>query len=204
MPAAAIPVQTKKMGRPRSQRTETAILTAASELLAETGLAAMTMEGVAERAGVGKASIYRRWPSLGALAFDATIGGYLAGQPMPDTGTLQGDLLATARDWIRTVKRLPWGRTLRSLVAEVQNNPSLAGAWRERFMGRVRADRRLIVERAVERGEVPAGSDPELILDLFYGALYHRYLNGHLPLNDAFAKGVARMVAIAARAGAAA
>jgi len=152
---------------------------------------------------VGKASIYRRWPSRGALAIDATLGDYLAGQPTRDTGGLEGDLLATARDWIRTVKRQPWGRTLKGLIAEVLHDPSLAGAWRERFVERVRQPRRPIVERAVARGEVPTGSDPELIMDLLYGPLYHRYLNGHLPLDDSFAKGVARMVAAAAADGAA-
>jgi AcrR family transcriptional regulator len=202
--AAVIPVPSRKRGRPRSRRTEQAILAAASRVLAESGLAGLTIEGVAELAGVGKASIYRRWPSRGALAFDASVSDYMAGQPTRDTGSLEGDLLATARDWIRTVRRLPWGRTLKGLIAEVQHDPSLAGAWRDRFVNRVREQRRSIVERAIQRGEMPAGSDPELVLDLLYGALYHRYLQGHLPLTDSFAKGIARMVAVAARAGAAA
>jgi len=200
--ASAIPVQ-KRTGRPRSERTEKAILAATSQLLAESGLAAMTIEGVAERAGVGKASIYRRWPSRGALAFDATFDEYLAGQPTEDTGSLEGDLEATALDWIRAVNRSPWGRTLKELIAEVQSDPSLAGAWRERFVIPIRQQRRPIVERAIARGEIPKGSDPELIMDLLYGPLYHRYLNGHLPLDDAFARSVARMVAAAASDGAA-
>lgn len=95
------------------------------------------------------------------------------------------------------------GPNVRRFGANHRDDPSLAGAWRERFVDRVRQQRRPIVERAVERGEIPAGSDPELIMDLLYGPLYHRYLNGHLTLNDAFAKGVARMVAAAASAGAA-
>ncbi|MDP9247557.1 MAG: TetR/AcrR family transcriptional regulator [Candidatus Dormibacteraeota bacterium] len=197
MSASAIPVQ-KRTGRPRSERTEKAILAATSQLLAESGLAAMTIEGVAERAGVGKASIYRRWPTRGALAFDATFDEYLAGQPTEDTGSLEGDLEATALDWIRAVNRSPWGRTLKELIAEVQSDPSLAGAWRERFVIPIRQQRRPIVERAIARGEIPKGSDPELIMDLLYGPLYHRYLNGHLPLDDAFARSVARMVAAAA------
>jgi AcrR family transcriptional regulator len=200
--AAAFPLP-KRPGRPRSQSTEKAILKAAGQLLAESGLAAMTMEGVAARAGVGKASIYRRWPNRGALAFDATLDEYLGGQPTRDTGSFEGDLLATARDWIRSVKRSPLGPTLRFLIAEVQDDPSLASAWRDRFIGPIRQRRRPIVERAIARGEIPAGSDPELILDMLYGPLYHRYLHRHLPLNDAFAIGVARMVAAAAKAGAA-
>jgi AcrR family transcriptional regulator len=163
----------------------------------------MTMEGVAARAGVGKASIYRRWPSKGALAFDATLDEYLADQPTRDTGALEGDLAATARDWIRMVKRSPSGRALRELIAEVQSHPGLAGAWRERFVRPVREQRRPIVTRAIARGEIPASSDPELILDMLYGPLYHRFLHGHLPLTDRFAIGVARMTAAAARAGAA-
>jgi AcrR family transcriptional regulator len=201
--AEAIPGEKKSTGRPRSRRTEKAILHSASELLAESGLAAMTMEGVAARAGVGKASIYRRWPSKGALAFDATLNEYLTGQPTRDTGSLEGDLLATARDWVRSVKRSSWGRTLKGLIAEVQSDPSLADAWRDRFVGQVRQRRRPIVERAIARGEIPAGSDPELILDMLYGPLYHRFLHGHLPLSDAFAVGVAGMTAAAAAAGAA-
>jgi AcrR family transcriptional regulator len=201
MSNAAIPLE-RKIGRPRSRRTETAILRAASELLAEKGLAAMTMEGVAARAGVGKASIYRRWPSVGLLALDATLEQYLHDQPGRDTGSLEGDLLATARGWIRSVKG-PTGPVLRFLTAEVQSDPDLAAAWRDRVVKQIRLRRRPIVERAVARGEIPAGSDPELILDLLFGPLYHRLLNGHLPLNDRFAVGVARMIAVAAAAGAA-
>jgi AcrR family transcriptional regulator len=163
----------------------------------------MTMEGVAARAGVGKASIYRRWPSRGLLALDATLDQYLSDAPTSETGSLEGDLLATARYWIRSVKRSPVGRTLRFLTAEVQTDPSLAAAWRERFVDRVRQRQRPIVERAIGRGEIPAGSDPELILDMLYGPLYHRYLHGHLPLTDRFAIGVAAMTAAGAAAGAA-
>ena len=156
-----------KRGRPRSGRTEKAILQAASELVATSGLADMTIEGVADRAGVGKASIYRRWPSKGALAFDAVVDTILSTQPTPDTGSFEGDLLQVARTWIGGARGRRGGRTVAGLIAEVQ-------------------------------------SDPEVIMDLFYGPLYHRYLNGHLPLDDAFAKRVARMVAAAAADGAAA
>jgi Tetracyclin repressor-like, C-terminal domain len=70
-------------------------------------------------------------------------------------------------------------------------------------VNRIRRERRPIIERAIARGEIPAGSDPELIMDLLYGPLYHRYLNGHLPLDESFARDVARMVAAAAKDGAA-
>jgi hypothetical protein len=72
----------------------------------------------------------------------------------------------------------------------------------ERFVSRIRQERRPIIERAIARGEIPVGSDPEMILDLLYGPLYHRYMNGHLALTDSFAKELAHMVAAAAANGA--
>jgi AcrR family transcriptional regulator len=203
MATQAIPIH-KQKGRPRSRRTERAILKAASEIVTASGLAGMTMEGVAERAGVGKASIYRRWPSRGALAFDAVVDSILATQPTPDTGSLEGDLRQVAENWVESSNRKRGGRTVAQLIAEVQSDPDLAVVWREHFVGRIRRERRPIIERAIERGEIPAGSDAELIMDMLFGPLYHRYLHGHLPLDAHFARGVARMVAASVIKGAAA
>jgi AcrR family transcriptional regulator len=200
--AAAIPIE-RKRGRPRSRQTNKAILKAAAEIVIASGLAELTIEGVAERAGVGKASIYRRWPSKGALAFDAVVDTIVTAEPTPDTGSLEGDLAGVAESWVRLANLRRVGRTLAHFIAEVQSDPDLGVAWRERFVNPIRNARRPIVERAIARGEIPAGSDPELIMDLLYGPLYHRYLNGHLPLDAAFARDVARMVAAAALDGAA-
>src|SRR5690348_11593173 len=90
-------------GRPRSQEADRAILTATVELLAERGLAAMSIEEVAARAGVGKTTIYRRWPSKGLLALDAFVVSFRAEQPLPGTGSLRGDLLAALHAWVREV-----------------------------------------------------------------------------------------------------
>src|SRR2546428_6377891 len=111
-----------KRGRPRSGRTEKAILQAASEMVTSSGLAEMTIEGVAERAGVGKASIYRRWPSKGALAFDAVVDGILATQPTPDTGSLEGDLAHVAANWVRLANVRRGGRAVANFIAEVQSD----------------------------------------------------------------------------------
>ena len=199
MAAPPIPVE-KRRGRPRSRHTEQAILRAAREMVGTSGLAEMTIEGVAERAGVGKASIYRRWPSKGALAFDAVVDGILTTQPTPDTGSLEGDLVHVAESWVKLANLQRGGRAVAHFIAEAQSDPDLAVAWRERFVNRIRKERRPIIERAIARGEIPAGSDPELIMDLLFGPLYHRYLNRHLALNQSFARGVARMVAAGARA----
>lgn len=202
MPSAEIP-STAPKGRPRSERAERAILEAAVELLDESGLSSMTIEEVAARAGVGKASIYRRWPGKGALALDAFRGEFLAGQRDLDTGSLRSDLLAAVRAWIRAIDGAPTGRTLSGLIAEIQNDPRLAAEWLERVVAPVRVRRLAMIDRALARGEIPPGSDPDLLLDMAFGPVYHRYLNTHLPLTDGFARGIASMVASAAEAGAA-
>ena len=202
MAAEPIPAETRR-GRPRSRGTEKAILKAASEIVMATGLAGMTIEGVAERAGVGKASIYRRWPSKGALAFDAVADTILATQRTPNTGSLEGDLREVAEKWVRGSNNPRGGRTVAHLIGELQSDSDLAAFWPERFVNRLRIERLPVIERAVARGEIPPGSDRDLIMDLLYGPLYHRYLNRHLPLDFAFARAVARMVAAAAKAGAA-
>jgi AcrR family transcriptional regulator len=202
MAAEPIP-ETRQRGRPRSRSTERAILKAASHFITSSGLAGMTIEGVAERAGVGKASIYRRWPSKGALAFDAAVDAILTAQRTPDTGNFESDLREVAENWVRGSNNPRGGRTVAYLIGELQSDPDLAAVWPERFVKRLRKERMPIIDRAVARGEIPAGSDRDLIMDLLYGPLYHRYLNRHLPLDAAFAGAVARMVAAAAKAGAA-
>ena len=173
-------------GRPRSEAADRAILRAATDLLAERGLAGMSMEEVAARAGVGKATVYRRWRSRGALALDAFMAEFQALQPLPDTGTLRGDLLAALHAWVRTVTQTPMGPMLTGLIAEAQHDQELRGAWRDRVLEPLRVQHRIMLDRAIARGEIPPGVDQEVVLDLFFGAAEHRLLLGHLPMTDDF------------------
>jgi AcrR family transcriptional regulator len=177
-------------GRPRSERSHRSILDAANDLVEERGFVDLTMDEVAQRAGVSKATIYRWWPTKGTLVFEAFSDNFLARQPLPNTGTLRGDLVASLRSWIRVVKGTGTGRTLVSLIAEVQRDPELAEIWRARFIRPVRAQHRIMVERAIGRGEVSAETDPDVVLDLLFGAAYHRLLQSHLPLSNRFAQAV--------------
>jgi len=173
-------------GRPRSPEADRAILAAALDLLASRGLAAMSIEEVAARAGVGKATIYRRWPSKGLLALDAFVAAFREQQPPPDTGTLRGDLVAALTAWVRLVTQTPMGPMLTGLIAEAQHDPGLRAAWRDRVLEPLRSQHRLMLDRAIARGELPATVDQEVVLDLFFGAAQHRLLLGHLPLTDDF------------------
>jgi AcrR family transcriptional regulator len=173
-------------GRPRSAEADRAILTATVELLADRGLAAMSIEEVAARAGVGKTTIYRRWPSKGLLALDAFVTSFREEQPLPDTGTLRGDLVAALRGWVRAVTQTPMGPMLTGLIAAAQYDPELRGAWRDRVLEPLRTQHRIMLDRAIGRGEIPASVDRDVILDLFFGAAEHRLLLGHLPMTGIF------------------
>ncbi len=186
-PAADIP----RRGRPRSEKARLAILEAAAELLLERGLSAVSMDAVAERAGVSKATIYRWWPTKETLALDALYNEWAAAQPPArSTGSLRGDLLALLRPWSRLASSRPYGRVIAGLVTEAQMNPEFAEVYLARFVEPRRELARAVFRRAIERGEIPANTKVEVALDLLYGALYHRLLHGHAPLNDRFVRDV--------------
>jgi AcrR family transcriptional regulator len=173
-------------GRPRSQEADRAILTATVDLLAERGLDGMSIEEVAARAGVGKATIYRRWPSKGLLALDAFVVSFAEQQPLPDTGALRGDLVAALSAWVRAVTGTSMGRMLTGLIAEAQYDPDLRAAWRDRVLEPLRAQYRIMLDRAAARGEIRLSVDQDVVLDLFFGSAQHRLLLGHLPLTEDF------------------
>ncbi len=178
-------------GRPRSERAHKAILEAAAELLLARGLSAVSMDAVAERAGVSKATIYRWWPSKETLALDALYTEWAAFQPDPrDTGSLRGDLLALLRPWARAVRSRPYARVIAALLTEVHTDPAFAAEYHKRLVEPRRDQARALFRRAIERGEIPASTDLEVAVDLVYGPLWHRLLHGHLPLDDRFVRDV--------------
>jgi AcrR family transcriptional regulator len=177
-------------GRPRSEKAQKAILAAAIDLLLEQGLHAMSMDAVAERAGVSKATIYRWWPSKELLALDALATEWQLTAPdaTRDTGSLRGDLLARLRPWLRHLRDKPYGRVVAGLVATAQADAEFAELYLERFVRPRRDAMRPVLLRAVERGEIPRNIDLEVALDLIYGPIYHRMLHGHAPLDERFAR----------------
>jgi AcrR family transcriptional regulator len=186
--------QVPQRGRPRSEKARKAVLDAAAELLLARGLSAVSMDTVAERAGVSKATIYRWWPTKEALALDALFTEWAAASPdSRDTGSLRGDLLALLRPWARLASSRPYGRVIAALLTEVQTDPVFAAEYRHRVVEPRRDQARAIFRRAIERGEIPPDTKIEVALDLLYGPLYHRLLHGHAPLNDRFTQDVIDM-----------
>jgi AcrR family transcriptional regulator len=178
-------------GRPRSEKAHKAILDAAADLLLARGLSAASMDAVAERAGVSKATIYRWWPSKETLALDALYTEWAAFQPDPrDTGSLHGDLLALLHPWAQAVRSRPYARVIAALLTEVHTDPAFAAEYHKRLVEPRRDQARALFRRAIERGEIPASTDLEVAVDLVYGPLWHRLLHGHAPLNDRFVRDV--------------
>ena len=155
-------------GRPRSEEAHQAILNATLELLVEVGFSALTVEGVASRAGVGKATIYRRWPSKLPLVVEAF--GQLPGFEDVDTGDLAGDLKKMLRGYLDVFNSTPLSAVLPSLAGERTHNPELSQLFepvsKDRRRPLVRA-----FERAVARGEVAPGLDLDLAADLVVGPI---------------------------------
>jgi AcrR family transcriptional regulator len=155
-------------GRPRSEEAHRAILDATLELLVEVGFSALTVEGVATRAGVGKATIYRRWPSKLPLVVEAFR--ELPQMEEVDTGSLSEDLKKMLRSYLTLFNATPLGAVLPSLAGERAHDPQLSELLDPVIKGRRQPLRRAL-ERAVERGEISGDLDLDLVADLVVGPI---------------------------------
>ncbi len=156
----------RQPGRPRSDRIHEAILDATLALLRETGFSGLAIEGVATRAGVGKSTIYRRWTSKVPLVIEAMQ--RLPEIPTPDTGSIADDLTEVLRSSIDVLRSTPLAHVLPSLVGERNRDPELSLAL-DGFVAERRRPLLRMLERAVERGELPPDADLELGVELILG-----------------------------------
>jgi AcrR family transcriptional regulator len=154
-------IQRRSRGRPRDPGVDEAILSAVLDLLAEGGYTRLTMDQVAIRAGVGKASVYLRWPNKVALVADAIQRRPGFAPKVPDTGSLREDMLEFLHEVLRMRGTVP--RALGAVHGEIMNNIELRRAWRRGMAGTLTSCVREIVERAIERGELPPSADVELL-----------------------------------------
>jgi AcrR family transcriptional regulator len=162
-------------GRPRSPEADQAIVDAALAVFAEEGFDGLTMEAVAARAGVGKATVYRRYPGKAELVMRAASCLSAAEAPAADTGSLAGDLRAIARSLVHLLTGTVAGRCVPELVAALPRCAQLAGE-HQRFIAARRRGTVDAVARAVARGELAADVDAELVADLLAGPIFYRHL----------------------------
>lgn len=182
-PAAAAP-SNRPPGRPRSAHAAQAIQDAAIELFVAQGFEAMSMEGVAARAGVGKTTIYRRWDSKEDLVMDAMVC-HLTNIEDPDLGSLREDLVHLITVFQQTAHTTPLGHVFPRMVAEVADGSAIGHLYSKRVLEPRRQMLRSILQRGVDRGELPAGADLDLGIDLIMGPVMLRRLLGKVPVRGA-------------------
>ena len=180
----------------RSERNHRAILCAAAKLLEEVGYANLTIQAIADRAGVSNKTIYRWWSNKAAVVMEAFAVATADIVTIPDTGSLEADLLAFIQAAFVAHQRLKFGETMASLVAAIQTDPTLATAFREQFITQRRDAVREILERAIKRGELLAPPNMEVVIDSVYGPIFYRLLVGHAPLDNQFAEALVNQLLI--------
>ena len=169
------------LGRPRSTEADEAIARAALTLLAESGFEGVTVEAVAQRAGVAKSTVYRRFPGKPELlvtVLELACGGAVDD---PDTGSVERDLAGIADDLRRTLTETELGRAMPSVMAAAAEHPLIAAA-QSRFVASRRAVSLAAVRRGIERQELDPDVDPEMLIDMVVGPIFHRlFVSRHPP-----------------------
>jgi AcrR family transcriptional regulator len=180
-------------GRPRSEKARLAILQTTLKLLSEIGFADFTIEEVAERAEVGKATVYRWWPDKSALIADAFASSITSRLHFPDTGSVYTDMSRQMRQLIK-VFRSRGGRIVSAILAAGQSDKHLIAAFRDRFLWPRRREAYATLERGVRRGELRRNTDLDLLLDSLYGPIYMRFLIQHDRLTPDFVNRLCSLV----------
>lgn len=176
-------------GRPRSQEAHQAILDAALDLVFETGFRALSMDAVASTAGVGKMTIYRRWPNKAALVMDAFLTKVGPHTGFPDAPTAVESIRLQLRLQVKAF-RGRYGRIIKSLLGEAQYDEQLATAFREKWIAPRRELARAAIMKAIAEGDVRKGVDTDVVIDMLYAPIYYRLQIGTGPLSDAFVEQV--------------
>jgi AcrR family transcriptional regulator len=183
-------------GRRRSERSHEAIIAATQQLLVERSYPDLTIEGIAARAGVGKQTIYRWWPSKAALVLEA----YLAGSnavPAPPAATSVRDDVRALLGWLIAVLAEPTGgHVVAGLVGDLQHDPDLADGFHRDVVPARREAMLAALERGRERGEIRGDADLELTVDALHGAVFYRLLLSGGRLDADFAERLADQVLV--------
>jgi AcrR family transcriptional regulator len=175
----------------RSEDARRSVLEAADGLLVEQGFARLTIEGIAQRAGVAKQTIYRWWPSKVAVLLEAFVEDAAEMRATVDTGDLTEDLRVHARRLALFLTNSDAGAVFRALMAEAQHDPELAARMRHEHLTRQRQSDRRPLERAIARGDLPRNTDIDLAVDQLVGPIYYRVLVTGQPVSQEFTDALA-------------
>lgn len=187
------PTAPRVIGRPRDERADKAILSATLELMAESGVHDLRVDDVAGRAGVGKATIYRRYRSKDEL-ITAAVAGLVSEITVPDTGQTRDDLLALMHGAVKVYRGSVQAAVMPSLVEAISRDGELARLVREGFVSGRRTALRTVLERGIERRDLRVDLDIELALDVLGGPLFYRLLITGGPIDEQLAEGVVELI----------
>ncbi len=187
-------------GRRRNAAARDAILDATFELLCSEGAGGVTVDAIAEAAGVGRQTIYRWWPSKGAVAAEAMARGARAIVPVLDSGAFPDDLMQFLIDSFAGLEDPGIRRVLCQLVAAAQQDEHVAQVLAE-FAAQCRAALRVVLERGRASGDLSADANLGLLIDVAYGVLWYRLLVGHAPLDAGVARDLGTLLIAAACGG---
>jgi AcrR family transcriptional regulator len=182
----------KRPGRPRDESARQRILDAALELLQEESFAQVTVDSIAGRAGVGKATVYRWWPNKAAVMIEAFRDAVAPEVPFPDSGCLEDDIRLQLEKFTRMLLG-PKGRMLAGFVAAAQSDPDVAAALSDYWIQPRRAEAKEALRGKRRWRESHTDVDPELVLDLLYAPLYYRVMTG-LPLTLEYTQALVDLV----------
>jgi len=177
----------------RAERVRSAVLGAASALLSEVGYEMMSVEDVATRAGVHKTTVYRRWPTKAALTADAVALHATEVIPIPDTGAVASDLRLLVRQVVASNGTAQGTRQARSFVAAAATSNELAELMHTFWSQRLELSAQ-IIERGIDRGELPAATDANLIIEMVIGPIWLRLLLTNEPITEEFADQIVELV----------
>jgi AcrR family transcriptional regulator len=187
------PATARSLGRPREQRADRAILRAALKLMAEHGVRDLRMDDIADRAHVGKATIYRRYRSKDELVA-AAVAALVSDIEVPDTGSTHADLVALMHGAVAVYSGSVEAAAMPSLVDAMKRDAGLARTVRDGVLAGRRAALAAVLERAVKRGDLRADLDLELALDVLGGPLFYRLLITGGPIDRQLADGVVELI----------
>jgi len=180
-------------GRPRSDRINRAILDAARQLLIRDGYTRLRLEHVAAAAGVGKATIYRRWPSKEDLAqalVQDLAGPHLA---IEDVGDTRAEMLAAVMNPLKAITETNFGPVIRALMSQIAGNPKLGDPFRETVVRMRRDEVAKMIARGIERGDLCPDADVDVATELLVGPVYFRLVFGG-ELDEEFANRIVDQV----------
>jgi AcrR family transcriptional regulator len=172
----------------RVERSRHAVLTAALELLGESGVGGFRVDEVARRSGVAKTTIYRHWPTREALVVD-TCSQLSAEQEIPDTGSLEGDLTAILTNIAHLLQTANWSAVLPSIIDSAERDPEFAEIVTRIQHGHA-APLREVLQRATSKGELPAHTDLSTTVAALLGPLFYRRWFTREPTDDKFVNAI--------------